>query len=107
MLDMRAHPMVEKAEKAVQTQEVQEILQRLSELGLGVFMPHIHNREGFSPLPDNIVQLEADLKVTFVNREDPKVQEAAPVGWVWDQTSGRVAAACYCTGAEHDPHWKR
>ena len=78
MLDMRAHPMVEKAEKAVQTQEVQEILQRLSELGLGVFMPHIHNRDGFSPLPDNIVQLEGDLEITFVNQDDPKGTRSGP-----------------------------
>jgi hypothetical protein len=99
--------MVESAIEAVNTAEVQAIIKALNKYGLGVFMPHIHTENGFEPLPRDKVQLEGDLKVRFVSPDDPNVLAASPVGWVWNDRQARVAAACYCTGAAHSPHWDR
>jgi hypothetical protein len=98
--------MVERVIEAVNTPAVQAMIKALSKCGLGVFMPHIQTRNGFEPLPTNIVQLEGDLKVSFVTTDDPKIAEASPVGWVWNEQEAR-AAACFCTSAAHDPHWDR
>jgi hypothetical protein len=97
--------MVGRAIEAVRTPEVQTMIKALNRYGLGVFMPHIHTDKGFEPLPRNKVQLEGDLKVSFVSPDDPNLVGASPVGWVWDEREARVAAACFCTGAAHDPHW--
>lgn len=103
---MTLHPMIDKAQDAVRTPEVIDMIKRLGEYGLGVFMPHLHTQNGFEPLPSNIVQLESDLKIEFVERSSLEVQGAAPVGWVWDADKAIVTAACMCTGVDHDPdHW--
>jgi hypothetical protein len=99
--------MVERAIEAVDIPEVQAMIKVLNNYGLGVFMPHIHTKNGFEPLPRDKVQLEGDLKVSFVSADDPQVAEATPVGWVWDEQKARVATACFCTGAAHDPHWEQ
>lgn len=100
------HPMVEKAQSAIQEPEVQEMIKRLSQYGLGVFMPHIHpDAGGFAPLPEGVVQLEGDLKVSFVKATDSVLEEAVPVGWVWDNDKAIAAARCHCGGASHGPDW--
>jgi len=99
--------MVERAIEVVNTPEVQAMIKALDQYGLGVFMPHIHTQNGFEPLPRDKVQLEGDLKVSFVDGNDPNLVEASPVGWVWDEQGARVATACFCTGGAHDPHWDR
>jgi hypothetical protein len=99
--------MIADAIDAVATDEVQALIRELGKYGLGVFMPHIHTSDGFAPMPSDTVQLEAELKVTFVRKNDPRLVGAAPVGWVWDESQARVAAICMCTGGEHDPHWNR
>ena len=99
--------MVEGAIEAVNTPEVQAMIKVLNQYGLGVFMPHIHTENGFEPLPRDKVQLEGDLKVSFVDAHDPNLTGASPVGWVWDEKGARIATACFCTGVAHDPHWNR
>lgn len=101
------HPMVAKAVAAIETPEVQEMVKKLSEYGLGVFMPHLHTDKGFEVLPDNMVQLEQDLKVSFVDKGSPLVKDAAPVGWAWNSENAEVVAVCLCGGADCAPHWNR
>jgi hypothetical protein len=99
--------MVARANEAVRNPEVQAMVRELAKYGLGVFLPHIHTPQGFAPLPSDTVQVEADLKVSFVKNDNPMLVGASPVAWVWDAAGARVAAACYCGGAQHDPHWDR
>ena len=42
-----------RAQEAINLPEVQDMVRALSEYGLGVFMPHMHNDDtgGFEPLP--------------------------------------------------------
>jgi hypothetical protein len=62
---------VEKLTSSIQEPEVQEMLKRLSNYGLGVFMPHMHAESGaFVELPRGMVQVEDNLRVSFKPRSD-------------------------------------
>jgi hypothetical protein len=91
------HKMVEKANKAIQEPEVQDMLRRLSAYGLGIFMPHMHtDTEEYVPLPRGMVQVESNLQVSF-----QPVSEARGdvVGWVWDE---QLIAASVCQVCKPD-----
>jgi hypothetical protein len=95
--------MMTRAAAAVNKPEVQEMLQKLAEHGLGVFIPHMHTEnEGFEPLPSGMVQMESDLVVTFVPETDPVLKNATMVGWVWDKGQAKVVGKCACR-AMHYP----
>ena len=83
-----------KAQDSIKLPEVQEMVKKLSEYGLGVHMPHMHDSEGhFHPLPENTVSFENDLKVSFRNIEHPSTTRALPVGWRWSE---KLQAVAYC-----------
>ena len=60
------------AQEAIHLPEVQEMLRRLSEYKLGVFMPHMHDEHTgeFQALPDEVMQVESGLKVSFQRMEE-------------------------------------
>lgn len=88
---------VKRAQRAVDRPEVQEMIRRLSEHGLGVYVPHLHPwKGGFELLPVDVVQVERDLRVSFVRESEAAVDGAVPIGWRWDGKNARVAASCYC-----------
>lgn len=100
------HAMVEDAQRSIEEPEVQEMIRKLSKFGLGVFMPHMHPPEGgFAPLPPGTVQLEGNLKVSFVDERSTDLDSAVPVGWAWDGSQAKAVANCYCGGASHGPNW--
>ena len=85
------------AQSAIQHPEVVAAMKVLSAHGLGVCLPHMHGEEGeFLPQPDSIVQLEADLSVSFVRKDDPSLANTMPVAWTWDewQQQTRIIACC-------------
>jgi hypothetical protein len=91
--------MMAEAAEAVAKPEVQAMIKELGKYGLGVFIPHGHtDRGGFVPLPSNTVQLESNLKVSFVKKNDPVLKESTIVGWAWDKKKARIVAACACRG---------
>ena len=49
------------AQEAIHLPEVQEMLRRLSEYKLGIYMPHVHDEQTgeFPPLPDEVIQVES------------------------------------------------
>ena len=55
------------AQAAIHFPEVQEMLRKLSEYQLGIFMPHMHDEQtgDFQSLPDELMQVESGLKVLF------------------------------------------
>ena len=75
------------AQSAIALPEVQEMLRKLSEYNLGIFMPHMHdNQTGeFQSLPDELIQVESGLEVSFQPTEEMARQadRFLPVGWVW------------------------
>ena len=88
-------PAVRKAIDAIDSDRVQEIIKELSDYGLGVCVPHMHDDKGrFLPLPFGTVQSERGCKVTFV-KEDELGKDAFAVAWRWDE---RKQAVAFCNG---------
>jgi len=92
------HPMIEAAEAAVQRPEVQEMIRRLSEYGLGVFMPHRHDETTgeYEALPPGVTQVERNLQVTFEPESVELRSTCSAIGWRWDQGLQAVARCLYC-----------
>ena len=89
---------------AIHLPEVQAMLRRLSTYNLGIFMPHRHDeRTGeFQPLPDDVVQVESGLEVSFQPLAEIATQadRFLPVGWLWRGGAPTVAAACEMASQE-------
>ena len=98
------------AQRAIALPEVQEMLRRLADFNLGIYMPHLHEDETgrFLPLPEHLVQVEDDLSVSFqteaqlAQQQDPLVQ----IGWLWRGDGAHAIAKCvaWCKkmGSGHD-----
>ena len=86
------------AQEAIHLPEVQEMLRRLSEYKLGIFMPHMHGEQTgeFQPLPDEVMQVESGLEVSFRPTEEiaNQADRFLPVGWVWRAGASTPVAAC-------------
>ena len=74
------------------------MLRRLSEFGLGISMPHTHGQQAgdLQALPDEIVQVESGLRVSFRPTQQIASQEDRflPVGWVWRAGVATPVAVC-------------
>ena len=92
------------AQAAIHLPEVQEMLCRLSAYKLGIFMPHMHDeRTGeFEPLPDELMQVESGLEVSFQPTEDiaNQTDRFLPVGWCWHAGASTPVAVCEMVGEE-------
>ena len=86
------------AQEAINLPEVQEMLRRLAEHNLGVFMPHMHGEGSgeLQPLPDHLMQVESGLEVSFQSTERAANQtdRFLPVGWLWRGGAPVPVAAC-------------
>ena len=91
-------PILAAAQAAVHLPEVQEMLRKLSDHGLGIFMPHMHNEQTgeFQALPDEVVQVESGLEVSFqaTTQNFNHVDRFLPVGWFWRNGASTISAAC-------------
>ena len=91
-------PAMKTAQDAIHRPEVQAMLRRLSDFQLGVFMPHMHDEltGDFRSLPDDIIQVESGLQVSF-RPADAVARQAdrfLPVGWMWRAGASAPVAAC-------------
>ncbi len=95
-------PALRAAQEAIHLPEVQEMLRRLSEFKLGIFMPHMHDeRTGqFQAIPDEVTQVEAGLEVSFQSSQDIASQTTRflPVGWCWRAGALTASAVCEMVG---------
>ena len=100
-------PALKTAQEAIHFPEVQEMLRRLSEYKLGIFMPHKHDEHTgeFQPLPAEVMQVESGLKVSFLPMEEMANQtdRFLPVGWYWRAGASTPVAACEMDGDEKKP----
>ena len=89
---------MQSAQAAICLPEVQDMLQRLSEYGLGIFMPHMHEEitGQFQPLSEGLIQVESGLKVSFASSEEVANQAGRyfPVRWYWRSGGSALVAAC-------------
>ena len=86
------------AQEAIHLPEVQEMLRRLSEHKLGIFMPHMHGEQTgeLQPLPDGVMQVESGVTVSFQSTEGlaGQTDRLLPVGWCWRGGASQTVAAC-------------
>ena len=86
------------AQEAIHFPEVQEMLRRLSAYQLGIFMPHKHDEHTgeFQALPDQVVQVESGMKVSFRPMEEManRTDRFLPVAWLWRAGASTPVAAC-------------
>ena len=87
-----------RAQEAIHFPEVQEMLRRLSEFSLGIFMPHMHDEKTgeFKVPADEVMRVESGLEVTFKRTEEiaSHPDRFLPVGWVWRAGAASPASAC-------------
>ena len=78
------------AQAAINLPEVQEMLARLAKYNLGICMPHLHTGESgtFQVLPQDTVQVESKLEVTFLPEDEARELLAIPVAWRWVESGG-------------------
>ena len=92
------------AQEAIHLPEVQQMLRRLSEYQLGIFMPHMHDEETgeFHPLPDKVMQVESGLIVSFQPTEEiaNQTDRFLPVGWLWRAGASTPMAVCEMVSEE-------
>jgi hypothetical protein len=74
------------AQDSIELPEVREMLKRLSQYNLGIYMPHMHDEQtgAFRPLPPGITQVEDGLVVSFRPQEecvDQGETSYIAVGW--------------------------
>ena len=86
------------AQAAIYLPEVQAMLRRLSEFKLGICMPHKHDEQTgeFQPLPDEVVQVESELEVSFQPADAIASQSDRflPVAWAWRSGASTPLAVC-------------
>lgn len=91
------HERIANAIEAVAKPEVQNMIKQLSRHGLAVSVPHMHGQNGeFLPLPKDIVSLEEELAVSFVEKNQFHEERSVPVMWRWDEELDTVSVAANC-----------
>ena len=100
-----------RAQEAIHFPEVQDMLRRLSEYKLGIFMPHMHDEKTgeFKVLPDDLMQVESGLEVTFKRTEEiaNRADRFLPVGWIWRAGAASPASVCEMVWDEGQGDTKR
>jgi len=82
-------------EKAFNDPHILELLRRLNEYGLGVTLLHMHDaQQELIPLPDQLVQLEREQRISFVSTDSSELSGAIPVAWRWKD--GKVVVSGLC-----------
>jgi hypothetical protein len=99
------------AQDAIDLPEVQEMLRRLCEFRLGIFMPHMHDEQTgeFQPLPNEVMQVESGSEVSFRPREEiaSQTDRFLPVGWVWRGGTSASSMVCEMVREERSGNTER
>jgi hypothetical protein len=86
-------PSMLKAQEAIHTPEVQQIIKELSKYNLAVTMPHMHVTGDFQEIPADIVQVE--VKSDFLPVAEVEALGTLPVTWRWHEDRVIVAGNCH------------
>jgi len=87
------------AQEAIHFPEVQEMLRKLSEYNLGIYMPHMHDEQTgqFQLLPEEVLQVESGLEVSFRSSVEigNQLDRFLPVGWFWRENALTPLGYCH------------
>lgn len=99
------------AQEAIHLPEVQQMLRRLADYKLGIFMPHMHDGKTgeFKSLPDEVTQVESGLEVSFqpTNEIVNQTDRFFPVGWFWRAGASTLSAVCEMVSEERSGSTER
>ena len=99
------------AQEAIHLPEVQQMLRRLADYKLGIFMPHMHDDKTgeFKSLPDEVTQVESGFEVSFQPSEEivNQTDRFLPVGWFWRAGVSTPAAVCEMVSEERSGSTER
>lgn len=86
---------VAKAQSAISTPKVRDLVRQLGEYGLGVCVPHSHDPAtgALIELDSETVAVERDLKISFHKRDEVE-GEYTPTAWRWNGTAVEVIQNC-------------
>lgn len=82
-----------RAQEAVDSVEVQELIKQLAAYNLGVCMPHMHQDGEFVAIPDGTVQVE--VKSDFISSASSEARSTLPVSWRWGDDGLTVVGSCH------------
>ena len=89
---------IQNAQHVINKPDVVTAMQILSQYGLGVMAPHMHNEVGgFVALPSDMVSCEEDLIVSFHREDSLPSDDLVPVAWRWDAQNGMVKVSGRCS----------
>lgn len=88
------------AQDAIHLTEVQDMIRRLGEYNLAVFMPHMHETGDFQEQPANIVQVEVSSE--FHTVEEVEKMGVLPVSWRWKDGQVTVNGSCHINNRKCD-----
>ena len=86
-----------KAISNTNTKRVEEIARELQTLGLAIAVPHIHTEAGVDTLPQDTVQYEKDLHVSFPKKDSVESQGTFPAMWRFDQIKNELVVCGRCS----------
>jgi hypothetical protein len=81
------------AQRAINTPEVQRLVEELAKYNLGVCMPHMHTDGFFVDQPSNVIQIEVHSE--FVTDRTIEELGTLPVSWRWHDGAVIVAGSCH------------
>lgn len=82
------------AQRAIESDEVRDIMKKLAKYNLGVCMPHMHVRGGdFVDLPSGTVAVED--RTDFLPAAESTEQGALPVAWRWHNGQVEATGSCH------------
>jgi len=89
---------IERAQQAINTEEIQTIARILAKYKLGIFIPHMHDEANLEmvDLAPGVVSYERNQIVSFKKQRDPEIGVSQAVGWRWNGLEVEVCSAC-CT----------
>jgi hypothetical protein len=98
MKTTRLLPEIEASLGNAQNPRVQEIAKELARYGLAIAMPHVHEGNVVGPLPDNLIQYENGLRVSFRDKKtfESSRKKGFPVMWRHNSRTGRMTACAWC-----------
>ena len=87
------------AQKAIDTEEVQEMIEQLAKYNLGVCMPHMYtDNKRLVELPKDMIQQERQLVTSFVHSSE--VDDKTKITVAWRYIDGEVVSAAECNGGD-------
>jgi len=88
---------IRKSIESINNPEVLQMIEKLSNYGLSVAVPHMHDSKGsFEELPRGMISLEENLSVSFKDVSEVDSENTVPVMWRWNEEGKEAEVVARC-----------